>query len=145
MIDSSQHISVSSIGILDAMKESTACFVGSPDITLNKKGPPKWLIESMPSNTIDPTVGDEVRSLGKEFIEALDAYWPEEVLEQINYESFVHHIEMAVYEWSQNDETLIVNDSNCQYPDNYWIKLRDIVSGLSGDGSLINPNWFNGC
>jgi hypothetical protein len=145
MIDSSKQISVPSTGILSVVKENIGSLVASPVVTIKKKGLPKWLIDSVPSNVTDATVGDEVRSLGKEFIEALNAEWPDEVLRQINYESFVCNIEKAVYEWSQNDQTVIGNDSDkacvkrLKYPENYWMKLRDIVSGLSGDGEFNKP------
>lgn len=146
MIEGSKQISVPFIGLPTAVKLTTSSFVASPVLTIHKKkGPPKWVTDTLPSNISDPTVGDEVRSLGKEFIEALDADWPDEVLQKINYASFVYHIEMAVYEWSQKDEIAIAKNSHqvsvkiLKYPENYWMKLRDIVCGLSGDRQFNKP------
>jgi hypothetical protein len=127
------------------VKENMASLAVSNVLPINKKAPLKWLSETVASNILDHTVGGEVRSLGKEFIEALDADWPDEVLEAITFKSFVHHIEQAIFEWSQKEQSFIVKDSYeksdkiLNNPENYWIKVCDIVSGLSGSEQFNKP------
>jgi hypothetical protein len=72
-----------------------------------KKRPPKWLPEALANNILDPTVGDEVRLLGKEFLEVLDADWPGAMLEEINFKSFVHHVEQAILSGHKKNNRLL--------------------------------------
>ncbi len=149
MIDTSKQLLVPSITFTGVVKENMASSRVSNVLPINNKATPKWLSETLGSNILDDTVGDEVRSLGKEFIEALDADWPDEVLEAINFKSFVHHIEQAIFEWSQKEQSFMVNNSYkksdkiLNYPENYWIKVRDIVSGLSGSEQFNKPKLLD--
>lgn len=141
MIDGSKQALASSIA-----KECVSYLAVPNVLATYKKGPPGWLTDALPDNITDPTIGDEVRSLGKEFIEAIDADWPDDVLEQINIASFVYHIEKAIFEWSQEDLTAKPRTSTrapikplLKYPENYWVKVRDVVAGLSGDRLFNKP------
>jgi len=141
MIDGSKQASASS-----AAKEYKSYLAASTALATSKKGPPGWLTDALPDSVSDPTIGDDVRSLGKDFIEAIDADWPNDVLEQINIASFVYHVEKAIHEWSQEEHGHKSRSSNrvpvkplLQYPENYWVKIRDVVAGLSGDRLFNKP------
>jgi hypothetical protein len=141
MIDGSKQASASS-----AAKEYKSYLAASTVLATSKKGPPGWLTDALPDSVSDPTIGDDVRSLGKEFIEAIDADWPNDVLEQINVASFVYHVEKAIHEWAQEEQGHKSRSSNrapvkplLQYPENYWVKIRDVVAGLSGDRLFNKP------
>ena len=132
MIDRSLRNASSSVEA-HARKEHITTLV-VPPLLVSKRELPKWLTEALPENVLDPSADDNDRVIGKEFIDCIDADWPEEVLQQINFDSFVHHIEQAAYDWSQVDETQMSrrrNTSVLKYPNNYFMKIRDIVSGLS--------------
>jgi hypothetical protein len=132
MIDCSLRNASSSVEA-HARKEHITTLV-VPPLLVSKRELPKWLTEALPENVLDPSADDNDRVIGKEFIDCIDADWPEEVLQQINFDSFVHHIEQAAYDWSQVDETQMSrrrNTSVLKYPNNYFMKIRDIVSGLS--------------
>jgi len=132
MIDRSLRNASSSVEA-HARKEHITTLV-VPPLLVSKRELPKWLTEALPENVLDPSADDNDRVIGKEFIDCIDADWPEEVLQQINFDSFVHHIEQAAYDWSQVDEAQMSrrrNTSVLKYPNNYFMKIRDIVSGLS--------------
>ena len=132
MIDRSLRNASSSVEA-HARKEHITTLV-VPPLLVSKRELPKWLTEALPENVLDPSADDNDRVIGKEFIDCIDADWPEDVLQQINFDSFVHHIEQAAYDWSQVDEAQMSrrrNTSVLKYPNNYFMKIRDIVSGLS--------------
>jgi len=132
MIDRSIRNASSSVEA-HAPKEQITTLVVPPSL-VSKRELPKWLTEVLPESVLDPTADDNERAIGKDFIDCIDADWPEEVLQQINFDSFVHHIEQAAYDWSQEDEAPKSRRRNARvlkYPENYFMKIRDIVSGLS--------------
>ena len=136
LIDVSQQSAPPPV-VVDIKKEKTT--------SLPASFTPKWLIEELQCNLEQQLVENKDRALGKTLLSCIDVDWPQEISQVINFESFIHHIEQAVFHWSQIPKS----DNACnirkrqekvlKYPDNYWKKIQHIISGLS-IGNDIDPD-----
>ena len=71
---------------------------------------------------------DRQRRLGAEFCEAVPEEWPQTILNKVNTTAYILNVEQAIFDWAQNPD----NQRKFIYPENYWEKIRYVVSGLSG-------------
>jgi len=109
---------------------------------------PKWLTEDLQTDVEQHLQDvDKNREIGKELLCCIDAYWPDEISENINFETFISQLEQAIFQWSQSSQIdnpttsrkVQTGEYNYPYPDNYFKKLGHIISGLSvGNFSDLN-------
>mmetsp|Transcript_26728 Transcript_26728/g.39559 ORF Transcript_26728/g.39559 Transcript_26728/m.39559 type:complete len:962 (-) Transcript_26728:1520-4405(-) len=109
-----------------AKKHNRPSGVGSSRPSAQRKQLPKWLTD--PSNS-DEARNDHLRNFALDFFHDIASYFPEG---KINKTGVALTLEAAVFDWSLKDKM--------NFPNNYWEKIHDIVSGISGKsttGTLV--------